>query len=110
MRLLPTLTKDTANFDFEWAGENVQFSAYRHVLTVNFLSSLKNAENEPKQFAEMLTKIIATWNIEDVDCKDVEAIAEHIPMEFMKLLMDKVSSIWNGEKKSLEASASGSAA
>jgi hypothetical protein len=110
MKLLPTLTKDTANFNFEWAGEDVQFSIYRHSLTLEVFGELKNADNDPKGMARTLTTIIADWNIEDVDCKDADAIAKSIPMEFMKLLMEKAGSLWSGDAKKPVALASGSAA
>lgn len=110
MKLLPTLTKELANFDFDWEGENIQFSAYRHSLTLDVMDEIRNIDDDPKGMARTLATILASWNIEDIDCKDADAIAKHIPMEFMKLLMEKVAAIWTGDAKKPLASASGSAA
>lgn len=109
MKLLPTLTKDAATFSFDWNGETVQFTAKRNALTPKLMKRFTDLEKDPMQMAYALADILVSWDIEDVDCKDAEALA-NLPVDFLSLLIEKIGESWSGEKKSLEASASGSAA
>lgn len=109
MRLLPTLTKDTANFSIDWNGEQVGFSAKRNVLSPKLMKRFTDIEKDPMQMAYALADILTSWDIEDVDCKDAEALGD-LPVEFLTKLIEKLGEVWSGEKKLQATSASGSAA
>jgi hypothetical protein len=106
MRLLPTLTKDAANFTIEWNGEQVQFSAKRNALSPKLMKRFTDIEKDPMQMAFALADIIQTWDIEDVDCRDADALGD-LPIEFLTKLIEKLGEVWSGEKKSLATSAAG---
>lgn len=106
MRLLPTLTKDAATFSFEWNGEPIHFSAKRNALTPKLMKRFTDVEKDPMQMAFALADILVSWDIEDVDCKDAEQLAD-LPVEFLSKIIEKIGESWSGEKKSHEASASG---
>jgi hypothetical protein len=109
MRLLPTLTKDTANFSFEYNGETVQFSAKRNALSPKLMKRFTDIEKDPMQMAYALADILTTWDIEDVDCKDPDALGD-LPVEFLTKLIEKLGEVWSGDSKKQQALASGSVA
>jgi hypothetical protein len=109
MKLLPTLTKDVANFEIEWNGEAVQFSAKRNVLSPRMLKRFSDVEKDPMQMAYALAEILSSWDIEDVDCTDAEQLA-NLPIEFLAKLIEKIGETWAGDAKKPQALASGSAA
>jgi hypothetical protein len=108
MRLLPTLTKDTATFEMEWAGEKIQFTAKRNVLSPRMMKRFADVEKDPMQMAYALAEILASWDIEDVDCTDAEQLA-NLPVEFLGKVIEKIGETWAGDQKKPEASAAGSA-
>jgi hypothetical protein len=109
MRLLPTLTKDTAAFEMEWAGEKIQFTAKRNVLSPKMMKRFADVEKDPMQMAYALAEILASWDIEDVDCTDADALG-NLPVEFLGQVIEKIGETWAGKKPTPEALASGSAA
>lgn len=108
MRLLPTLTKDVATFSFEYAGETIQFSAKRNVLSPKLMKRFTDIEKDPMQMAYALAEILTKWDIEDVDCTDAEALG-NLPVEFLTKIVEKLGEVWSGESGKVQASASGSA-
>jgi hypothetical protein len=109
MRLLPTLTKDTANFSIDWNGETVNFSAKRNALSPKLMKRFADIEKDPMQMAYALADILTQWDIEDVDCKDAEALGD-LPVEFLTKLIEKLGEVWSGDSKKDQPLASGSAA
>jgi hypothetical protein len=109
MRLLPTLTKDTANFSIEWNTETVNFSAKRNALSPRLMKRFTDIEKDPMQMAYAIASILTKWDIEDVDCTDAEALAD-LPVEFLTKIVEKLGEVWSGNPPKAEASASGSAA
>ena len=106
MRLLPTLTKDTANFSFEYNGETVQFSAKRNALSPKLMKRFTDIEKDPMQMAYALAEILTKWDIEDVDCTDADALG-NLPVEFLTKIVEKLGEVWSGEKKPQAASQNG---
>ena len=107
MKLLPTLTKETATFEIDWRGNPVQFTASRDGLSPRLMKRFTDVEKDPMQMAYALSDILVSWDIEDVDCKDPEALAP-LPVEFLSKLIEKVGETWSGRPTSPAASASGS--
>lgn len=108
MRLLPTLTKDTATFEMEWSGEKIQFTAKRNVLSPKMMKRFADVEKDPMQMAYALAEILASWDIEDVDCTDAEALG-NLPVEFLGKVIEKIGETWAGDQKKAEPLAAGSA-
>lgn len=108
MRLLPTLTKDAANLSIEWNGEQIGFSAKRNALSPKLMKRFTDIEKDPMQMAYALADILTVWDIEDVDCRDAEALG-NLPVEFLSKFVEKIGETWSGEKKPQTNSASGSA-
>jgi hypothetical protein len=106
MKLLPTLTKDAANFEIEWDGNPVKFSAKRHALTPRLMKRFSNVEKDPMEMAYALSEILDKWDITDVDCKDAEALGG-LPVEFLAKLVEKIGETWAGEKKPQAISVAG---
>lgn len=106
MRLLPTLTKDTATFEIEWNDEKIGFSAKRNVLSPRLMKRFTDIEKDPMQMAYALASIITKWDIEDVDPTDADALGD-LPVEFLTKIVEKLGEVWSGEKKSLAASPNG---
>ena len=109
MRLLPTLTKDTANLTITWDDTELGFSAKRNALTPRLMTRFSNIEKNPMEMAHALASIITKWDIEDVDPTDAEALAD-LPVEFLAKLVEKLGETWSGNPTKAEALASGSAA
>ena len=109
MRLLPTLTKDTANFSFEYNGETVQFSAKRNALSPKLMKRFTDIEKDPMQMAYALASIITKWDIEDVDPTDADALGD-LPVEFLTKIVERLGEVWSGDAKKEKPLASGSAA
>lgn len=109
MKLLPTLTKDTATFEIEWSDEKIQFSAKRNILSPRLMKRFTDVEKDPMQMAYALSEILSSWEIEDVDCTDAEQLA-NLPVEFLAKIVEKIGETWGGDAKKPQALANGSAA
>lgn len=93
----------TVDFEVEWRGHKVKFSAREDSLTPHLLSNIKAAEDYPKAIALVVTD----WDVTGKDPNEKWPLTEdalsRLPIAFLSAMLDKIGESWSGEKKSATA-------
>lgn len=104
------LIGETTDFEMEWKGKKVAFTAQTASLTPHLINNIQSAAG----FAKALAPVITDWSLTDKDPnKKWPTDEEHIallPIPFLSAMLDKIGESWAGEKKSETPSENGSAA
>lgn len=110
------LIGETTDFEVEWNGKKVAFTARKASLTPHLLNNIQSAGG----YAKALAGVLTDWDLADKQAKwwggepkkwpiDEDHIAQ-LPIEFLSAILDKIGESWSGEKKSVTPSPNGSAA
>ena len=109
MKLLPTLTKETANFSIVYNDQTVNFSAKRNAVTPMLAKRFVDVEKDPMQMAYALSEILESWDIEDVDCHNPDQLGR-LPIDFISVIIEKLGETFSGNAPKPSHLQSGSAA
>lgn len=104
---ITTLNK-TQRIDGEWNGEKFWFECKTNALTPKFLASFTSLQTDPMELAAALADVITAWDL-DADGEPFPPTKDNfasMPVDFLAYMIERMSEIWAGEKKSLKASAS----
>ena len=98
----------TEQFEMEYEGEKVSFTAKSVSLTPQFLKDAGDLISYPKAVAEFVTD----WDVTTDDAGNKYPIDEEnlarLPVPFLTAVLNKISESWAGDKKKASASATGS--
>ena len=97
----------TAKFEMEWEGHKVHFSARSASLTPQFLKDSGDLTSYPKAIAEVLTEWDVTSDDEGTPWPLTEPELAKLPVPFLTAILNTIAESWTGDKKKLQASASG---
>lgn len=97
----------TENFEMEWEGHKVSFSAKAASLTPQFLKDAGDLISYPKAIAEVLTDWDVTSDDEGTKWPISEDALAKLPIPFLTAILNTVAESWGGDKKKQSKSASG---
>lgn len=99
------LIGETTDFEVDWKGKKIKFTARTASLTPHLLSNIKTVEG----YAAALSGVLTDWDLTDGEkpWPTTEESVARLPVPFLSAVLDKIGESWAGDAKKNEASASG---
>lgn len=108
MKIAELVKRDTIRLNAEYDGKKFWFEASTNALTPKFLQQLKEADAKPTELAAALASAITDWEGGD-DLPPTQEVLEKLPMDFIEVLLTRLTEVWQGNGQKPGKSANGSA-